>query len=55
MKANPFLPFPALVDDVPTMRTPWLGMYGAEDHGIPADEVDALEAADRRRAGRDEA
>jgi carboxymethylenebutenolidase len=43
MKANPFLPFPALVDDAPTMRTPWLGLYGAEDHGIPADEVDALE------------
>jgi carboxymethylenebutenolidase len=45
MKANPFLPFPALVDDVAGMRTPWLGMYGTEDHGIPADEVDALEAA----------
>jgi len=43
MKANPFLPFPALVDDVPTMRTPWLGMYGVDDHGIPQDEVDALE------------
>ena len=43
MKANPFLPFPALVDDVPTMKTPWLGMYGVEDHGIPQDEVDALE------------
>ena len=43
MKANPFLPFPDLVDDAATMRTPWLGLYGAEDHGIPADEVDALE------------
>jgi carboxymethylenebutenolidase len=45
MKANPFLPFPALTDDVATMRTPWLGMYGSQDHGIPAEEVDALEAA----------
>ena len=43
MKANPFLPFPALVDDVATMRTPWLGMYGTADQGIPQDEVDALE------------
>ena len=43
MKANPFLPFPALVDDVATMKSPWLGMYGVEDHGIPQDEVDALE------------
>ena len=54
MKANPFLPFPALVDDVPTMRTPWLGMYGVEDHGIPQDEVDALEKETAGRAGRDE-
>ena len=43
--ANPFLPFPALLDDVPTMRTPWLGLYGEEDHGIPQADVDALDAA----------
>jgi len=43
MAANPFLPFPALVDDVATMSSPWLGMYGKEDHGIPQAEVDALE------------
>jgi len=45
MQANPFLPFPDLADDAPKLRTPWLGMYGSEDHGIPADQVDALEAA----------
>lgn len=43
--ANPFLPFPALLDDVPSMKTPWIGMYGEDDHGIPAADVDALEAA----------
>jgi len=45
MSANPFLPFPDLAADAPTLKTPWLGMYGTEDHGIPADQVDALEAA----------
>jgi carboxymethylenebutenolidase len=45
VKASTFLPFPSLLDDVATLRTPWLGMYGQEDQGIPADEVDALEAA----------
>lgn len=45
VRASTFLPFPSLLDDIPTMRTPWLGLYGQEDHGIPADEVDALEAA----------
>jgi carboxymethylenebutenolidase len=42
---NPFLPFPALTDDVATMKTPWIGLYGEEDHGIPQADVDALEAA----------
>jgi carboxymethylenebutenolidase len=43
--ASKFLPFPALTDDISGMRTPWLGMYGEADMGIPQDEVDALEAA----------
>jgi carboxymethylenebutenolidase len=43
--ANPFLPFPALLDDIPTMKTPWIGLYGEQDHGIPAADVNALEAA----------
>lgn len=45
VKANPFLPFPSLMDDVAAMTTPWLGLYGEIDQGIPMDEVDALEAA----------
>lgn len=45
VKANPFLPFPSLMDDVAGMTTPWLGLYGEVDQGIPMDEVDALEAA----------
>jgi carboxymethylenebutenolidase len=43
--ASKFLPFPALTDSIATMRTPWLGMYGEADMGIPADEVAALETA----------
>lgn len=43
--ASKFLPFPALTDSIATMRTPWIGMYGEADMGIPQDEVDALEAA----------
>jgi carboxymethylenebutenolidase len=45
VKASTFLPFPSLLDDISSLQTPWLGLYGADDHGIPADEVDALEAA----------
>ena len=43
--ASKFLPFPALTDSIATMRTPWIGLYGETDMGIPQDEVDALEAA----------
>lgn len=43
--ASAFLPFPALTDDVATMATPWIGLYGEDDHGIPTAEVDALESA----------
>ena len=43
--ASKFLPFPALTDSIPTMQTPWLGMYGLADVGIPQEEVDALEEA----------
>lgn len=43
--ASKFLPFPALTDSIATMQTPWLGLYGEADMGIPQDEVNALELA----------
>ena len=36
---------PALVELAPGLRTPWLGLYGGRDTGIPAEQVDALRAA----------
>jgi carboxymethylenebutenolidase len=39
------LPFEPLVDEVPTMRTPWLGLLGDEDASIPIEDVEALRAA----------
>ena len=39
------LPFEPLVGEVPTMRTPWLGLFGDEDASIPVDDVEALRAA----------
>jgi len=39
------LPFPALVDEVSSMKTPWLGLFGDLDAGIPVDQVERLRAA----------
>jgi carboxymethylenebutenolidase len=36
------LPFAPLVDQAPTMRTPWLGLFGDKDKGIPVEDVEAL-------------
>jgi carboxymethylenebutenolidase len=36
---------PALVELAPGLRTPWLGLYGGRDTGIPAEQVDALRAS----------
>jgi carboxymethylenebutenolidase len=36
---------PPLVEVAPGLRTPWLGLYGDRDQGIPADHVEALRAA----------
>lgn len=38
---------PPLVEIVPGLRTPWLGLYATRDEGIPVEHVDALEAAAR--------
>jgi carboxymethylenebutenolidase len=36
------LPFPALVDEVPTLKTPWLGLFGDEDASISVEDVETL-------------
>lgn len=36
---------PPLVEVAPGLRTPWLGLYGERDKGIPLDQVEALRAA----------
>jgi carboxymethylenebutenolidase len=38
---------PPLVEVAPGLRSPWLGLYGLRDTGIPVEHVDALEAAAR--------
>ena len=40
-----FPQFPALVDRVPTLKTPWLGLFGDDDGSIPVDQVEHLRAA----------
>ncbi|HEY4378443.1 MAG TPA: dienelactone hydrolase family protein [Acidimicrobiales bacterium] len=34
-----------LVEVAPRLKVPWLGLYGDQDQGIPADQVEALRAA----------
>jgi carboxymethylenebutenolidase len=36
---------PALVDEAPSLATPWLGLFGDADGGIPVEDVEALRAA----------
>jgi len=36
--------FPPLVEVASSFTTPWLGLYGSEDHGIPLDDVERIEA-----------
>src|SRR6185295_17922771 len=40
-----FPQFPALVECAATMDTPWLGLFGDLDQGIPVDDVEALRKA----------
>jgi carboxymethylenebutenolidase len=37
-----FPQFPALIDEAPTLQTPWLGLFGADDASIPVADVDRL-------------
>jgi carboxymethylenebutenolidase len=39
---------PPLAELAPKLRTPWLGLYGDRDRGIPVEEVEALREAARR-------
>lgn len=36
---------PPLVDLAPSLQTPWLGLFGDQDQGIPVEQVEALRAA----------
>ncbi len=37
--------FDPLVEQAPRLQTPWLGLFGDLDQGIPVDDVEALRAA----------
>jgi carboxymethylenebutenolidase len=37
--------YPSQVDQAGALQTPWLGLYGDEDQGIPWEQVEALRAA----------
>jgi carboxymethylenebutenolidase len=36
---------PSLLPLIPAMKSPWLGMFGGQDHTIPPDELDTLDEA----------
>ncbi len=37
--------FEPLAEQAPRLQTPWLGLFGDQDQGIPVDDVEALRAA----------
>ena len=37
--------FPALVEDASELKTPWLGLFGDKDGGIPVEDVEKLRTA----------
>jgi len=39
---------PSLIEQAPNLETPWLGLYGDLDQGIPVDSVESLRAAAKR-------
>ena len=39
------LPFPPLIDEAATLRTPWLGLFGDEDASIAVADVERLREA----------
>jgi carboxymethylenebutenolidase len=38
-------PFPPLIDEAATLKTPWLGLFGDADDGIPVADVEQLREA----------
>jgi carboxymethylenebutenolidase len=40
-----FPQFPALVSEVASLQTPWLGLFGDQDASIPVDDVEQLRTA----------
>jgi carboxymethylenebutenolidase len=40
--------FPPLLELAPTFTTPWLGLYGEADHGIPVSDAEAMREAAAR-------
>jgi carboxymethylenebutenolidase len=38
------LPFPPLIDEAASLKTPWLGLFGDKDAMIPVDDVERLRA-----------
>jgi carboxymethylenebutenolidase len=36
---------PSLIEQAPNLKTPWLGLYGDLDKGIPTEEVERLREA----------
>jgi carboxymethylenebutenolidase len=40
-----FPQFPALIEHVPSLATPWLGLFGDRDESIPVDDVEQLRKA----------
>jgi len=38
---------PSLIELAPSLQTPWLGLYGDQDKGIPAEDVEGLREAAR--------
>jgi len=40
-----FPQFPPLIDEVASLQTPWLGLFGDQDASIPVDDVETLRAA----------
>ena len=37
-----FPQFPALIDHVPSLQSPWLGLFGSADQSIPVEDVERL-------------
>jgi carboxymethylenebutenolidase len=40
-----FPQFPALIDEVASLQSPWLGLFGDQDGSIPVEDVEQLRAA----------